>query len=45
MDNNTKKKNPFTLQWYIQGKTERQVAINNAKYYAWEAKHNNFKRN
>jgi hypothetical protein len=36
------KKNPYQLIWYKQGWSQKKVETNNAKYWEWEIKYNNF---
>ena len=38
-----KPKNPYSLVWYRADWTKRKTRENNAKYWQWEIKHNNFK--
>lgn len=35
-------KNPYQLIWYKQGWSQKKVEKNNAKYWEWEIKYNNF---
>lgn len=35
--------NPYRLIWYRFDWTEKQIAINNTKYWKWEIKYNGFK--
>lgn len=37
-----KKRNPYMLLWYKQGWSEKQIAMNNDKYWAWEIENNGF---
>jgi hypothetical protein len=34
--------NPYKLIWYKKGWSEKRIAKNNAKFWLWEIKNNNF---